>query len=410
MNNRIFMLTVLSCVMLSCGERGLNNIYDRQSRAYRVNVAPFIENITALDPLFTNTEIRIYAQVFDRNNDWLTKDWYFSGGFGKDTNGDTIIWHSPELPGTTMVELKVQDLFLKDSLKVYFILDTMPKNHAPVIVSAIANPTEMGFLDTAILKVWAYDEDPKDYLNFFWTADHGNFPDGANTDSVKWVAPAKAGFYSIKVRASDGELEDDFSTIAIVSGPPKIDSIKFVPSAPRVNDTVVVTVYASDEENDFLTYEWGTAYGSLVGLYQSGPSVQWKVPNESGRYGIGVSVFDQFNSVTDTFALFVNPPNSPPIITSITAQPKWIYTGETIRLNVTATDADNDPLTYDWTAPIGTFPGGANKTQVNWQAPTSLRRITIVHLSVKVSDGEDYAAAGIDVTVVPTNPESDQLL
>jgi hypothetical protein len=63
--------------------------------------------------------------------------------------------------------------------------------------------------------------------------------------------------------------------------------------------------------------------------------------------------------------------NHNPVITGITAAPAdSTVPGGTIRLKVTATDEDNDPLSYVWTATGGTFSNAAAESTV-WTGPTA---------------------------------------
>lgn len=49
--------------------------------------------------------------------------------------------------------------------------------------------------------------------------------------------------------------------------------------------------------------------------------------------------------------------NRPPIITAMTASPPEVLVGNTSVVAVTATDPDNDPLTYSWSASTGDIIG-----------------------------------------------------
>ena len=58
-----------------------------------------------------------------------------------------------------------------------------------------------------------------------------------------------------------------------------------------------------------------------------------------------------------------------PEIVSITAEPRKVHPGTTVELSCEATDINNDPLEYYWSADEGTFKGEGNN--VTWTSPTS---------------------------------------
>lgn len=49
--------------------------------------------------------------------------------------------------------------------------------------------------------------------------------------------------------------------------------------------------------------------------------------------------------------------NRPPVITAMTASPPEVLVGTTSLIAVTASDPDNDPLTYSWSASTGDIIG-----------------------------------------------------
>jgi len=98
-------------------------------------------------------------------------------------------------------------------------------------------------------------------------------------------------------------------------------------------------------------------------------------------------------------------PNHPPVAACSAAQPS-VYEGSTdpVAIHVNATDADNDPLTYSYTATGGTVDGtGAD---VRWN-PSGLA-IGNYTVTAKVSDGHDggTASCSVDIAVAkrPNRP------
>jgi chitinase len=77
-----------------------------------------------------------------------------------------------------------------------------------------------------------------------------------------------------------------------------------------------------------------------------------------------------------------------------------INPGATAWLECTATDADDEELSYTWSADGGTLSGSGSL--VNWTAPEAPGTYTV---SVEVSDGNDIATDQITIAVLtPNNP------
>lgn len=93
----------------------------------------------------------------------------------------------------------------------------------------------------------------------------------------------------------------------------------------------------------------------------------------------------------------VTVPNRNPVITSgPTANPSTINTGQTSTISVTASDPDNDTLTYTWTKTGGTITGTGSS--VTYTAPNTADTYTI---TVVVSDEKGGSVSG-NVNVVVT--------
>lgn len=72
-------------------------------------------------------------------------------------------------------------------------------------------------------------------------------------------------------------------------------------------------------------------------------------------------------------------------------------------LTATASDEDNDPLSYTWRASVGVFAGATDTAAVRWTAPATVGAVTI---RVTVSDGEGgTATARVTVDVLKVVPE-----
>jgi|GEM_PF-101385 len=84
------------------------------------------------------------------------------------------------------------------------LFDSEPENHAPVMQSLSADPSEVFPGDGATVRVGAADRDG-DRLTYRWDATCGTIPADARADTVRWQAPETAGVCSVTVVVSDGD-------------------------------------------------------------------------------------------------------------------------------------------------------------------------------------------------------------
>jgi len=89
--------------------------------------------------------------------------------------------------------------------------------------------------------------------------------------------------------------------------------------------------------------------------------------------------------------------NAPPVIQSVGAEPNSIEIGGTVTATCAASDKENDPITYLWSATSGTFEKSVG-SPVNWTAPTTAGTYT---LSCMASDGRNQSQGSVDIKVTP---------
>jgi outer membrane protein OmpA-like peptidoglycan-associated protein len=152
-------------------------------------------------------------------------------------------------------------------------------------------------------------------------------------------------------------------------------------------DTVVVRADASDPDNDPLTYAWTATGGTIDG---TGAQVRWNSTGVAlGTYSVTARVDDGRGGTTTCAAeIRVDPrPNRPPTI-SCSASPSSVHPGDRVHITATASDPDNDPLTFTWQSNGGQIVGSGAAVDLDTTgvAPS---RYTVTG---RVNDGRGGAA------------------
>ncbi|MBL7032944.1 MAG: hypothetical protein ISR91_02265 [Candidatus Delongbacteria bacterium] len=91
--------------------------------------------------------------------------------------------------------------------------------------------------------------------------------------------------------------------------------------------------------------------------------------------------------------------NNAPVIEALQATPLWVMAEETVQLNCTVSDPDQDAISFSWSASGGTFTDGDDGDSPTWLAPDTPDYYSI---SVTVSDGTAIATADCTIPVMLT--------
>jgi outer membrane protein OmpA-like peptidoglycan-associated protein len=169
-------------------------------------------------------------------------------------------------------------------------------------------------------------------------------------------------------------------------------------------DAVAVHVNATDPDNDPLTYTYAATGGTVEG---TGPDARWSTAGLGvGTYTVTAKVDDGRGGTASCAAdlKVEEKPNHPPII-SCAPDRSPILPGEHATIISTASDPDNDPLTYSYTATGGQIAG--NGAQAPFDA-TGLQpgKYTV---NCKVSDGRGGNAEASTTVEVKEPPQIKQL-
>ena len=160
---------------------------------------------------------------------------------------------------------------------------------------------------------------------------------------------------------------------------PAITSLEAEPERVLPSGSCQIACNASDRDGDGLSYNWSASEGEING---EGAMVTWTAPDSAGSYNVTVTVTDgRGGEVTKQVTITVRA-NKPPTITSLVADADWTTPSDSIQVTCTASDPDDDELSYEWSTSGGNISGTG--AAVNWTAP---EEVGIYHVTVVVTDG-----------------------
>jgi hypothetical protein len=161
------------------------------------------------------------------------------------------------------------------------------------------------------------------------------------------------------------------------------------------NDSTLIYATAIDPDGGLINYKWSTNKGVIKGTDKT---INWIAPNTEGGAKVQVIATDsKGNSDTASIDLtVVSRINAAPVISTIQKSVNYIATNGTVQFTALATDPNNDPLTYLWTANGGTF-SNATTRQTTWTAPNT-EGVSTINLSV-TDNGNLSATASTTVLI-----------
>lgn len=198
-------------------------------------------------------------------------------------------------------------------------------------------------------------------------------------------------------------LEDILPAEPFENSVPIIDAMALSSTTVVPEGEIQLAVTAHDDnEGDTITYEWSATGGTFDNTASLTPV--WSAPSSPGTYTLTITVTDNPGSeATMSVNVMVDAAgssnvttefNTYPVVTNVTADPSGIDVNESTNLNVIASDADNDTLSYLWSSDCG---GSFSSTAVAapvYTAPSSYPVDNRCTLTVEVSDGRGGSNTG----------------
>tara|TARA_E500000305_G_scaffold36763_3_gene28012 strand:+ start:86 stop:17857 length:17772 start_codon:yes stop_codon:yes gene_type:complete len=196
--------------------------------------------------------------------------------------------------------------------------------------------------------------------------------------------------FTVRVTDPAGSWREQSFTVPAVAVPVQNDppEITSIPTGPAVVGTSYsYQVTAFDPEGETLVYSVDSASEAVgITIDSSTGLLTWANPPAAGNQSIAVTVTDESaNQFTQTFTLPVIAQNHGPEITSVPTGPAYI--DEVWTYQISASDADDDTLTYSLLSPE-TLPGNVSFDDqtgiLNWTPTTGETELSF---TVQVSDG-----------------------
>ncbi|MBU0573329.1 MAG: putative Ig domain-containing protein, partial [Candidatus Margulisbacteria bacterium] len=241
-----------------------------------------------------------------------------------------------------------------------------------------------------------------------------NLPSGASfnasTRTFSWTPTYdQSGTYNnITFTVSDGSLTDSESITITVNNVNRAPSFTSTPvTAATVGMAYSYTASASDPDGNTLTYSAPTLPSWLS--FNAATRVLSGTPSSAGSFSVTLRVSDGSSSTDQAFVVTVTAaPNRAPTLDPVGN--RTVNENETLSFTISATDPDNDPLTY---TAVG-LPDGAtfNSSTRSFSWMPDIGQAGSYFVSFAVSDGSlsDSETIVINAAAIPpeTAPEVEE--
>jgi outer membrane protein OmpA-like peptidoglycan-associated protein len=156
-------------------------------------------------------------------------------------------------------------------------------------------------------------------------------------------------------------------------------------------DTTTIRANAANPKRKKLAYAWTASGGKISG---TGDTAAFDATGLApGKYTVTVTISDKKHQSSCSSDVIVRKRNHPPTVTCEPAV--TVAQGESVTLNASASDPDNDPLTYSWDIDGDRL--AAAGPQITFGSEG--RKPATYNAGVSVSDGEATMACSTKVTV-----------
>ncbi len=270
--------------------------------------------------------------------------------------GDSACGEACDLDGDGMITvLDARRLVLLCTLpRCAIMADSCTENHAPVADAGPDQTVRIG--DTVVLDGSGSSDEDGDPLGFNWSLDT---PPGsqASLSDPSAILPSfvvdHQGPFVGELIVNDGQ-EDSAPDQVVISteNSPPVAAISAMPGPYYVGMEVILDGSNSfDVDNDPLTYGWNLIQQpaeSQTTIQNPTEEIAYLTPDEPGDYVVELIVHDGL-AESDPVQHTITTDNNRPVAAIVQEPENPVYVGDPIQLDGgSSSDADHDPLTYDW--------------------------------------------------------------
>ena len=300
------------------------------------------------------------------------------------------------------------------------------RNRAPEIVPIENQNLQRGEVLELQLEANDPDGDPIEFAIAneslgFALPDFITFTDNGNGTASLLLEPGfnDRGDYTLTLTATDNGggdednvLSDTYSFVVSVNSPNEPPVLDYIgDQVAVVGDLLELPIFVSDLDQDELTYSLtGLAIGATItpGDKYGEAILTWTpLAEDIGSYTVSIEVSDSGNGNSDDvlqdsqdFTIEVRNSNNAPVLPPL--EPLTVNEGETLTLQLNATDSDNDALTYL----AENLPEGSNldpATGLFTWTPNFIAAGLYEDIQITVTDGHSSSTQPLSITVENTN-------
>ena len=394
------------------------------------NDAPVMSSLTAdkESPQVTGTAVAWTAAASDAENDPLQFQFFLDGQVVQDWS-DSPVWTwtaAADRSASMLVEAKVRDGKHNaegDSSSSANFEIVLPPNDAPVMSSLTADKESPQVTGTAVTFTAVASDAENDPLQFQFSMDGQVMQDWSDSPVWSWTAAAEqVGQHAFEAKVRDGKhnAEGDSASSAnfeIVLPPntaPVMSSLTADKESPQVTGTAVIwTAVASDAENDPLQFQF-LMDGQVMQDWSESPVWSWTAAAEQvAPHAIEAKVRDGKHNAEGDSASSANfeivlPPNTAPVMSSLTADKESPQvTGTAVVWTAVASDAENDPLQFQFLMDGQVMQDWSESPVWSWTA--AAEQVGQHAFEAKVRDGKHNAegdsasSANFEIVLPPNN-------